>query len=126
MDLICWLSLQVLDLKLESSLVISSGQDSTVRLWRVDSPTCVRVIQTKLHVQSLSVTEALLVIKDRSNSIYVLSLPDCTAPQLPSLLQTNSPQLPSLVLRNLQTYASGGDILNVKAQTTGNGSTVLY
>ena len=114
---------QVTDVVVTECLVVSCSQDATVRLWRGDSPACIRVIHNKLHVLSVSVTQTLLVIKDRSNSIYLLSLQECVAADLPAVLQTNSPHLPGLVLRNLQTYASGGEILNVKALISGNGWT---
>ena len=69
--------------------------------------------------QYISVTEELVVVKDRSNSILLLSFPDCLRPDLPPVLHTNSPLLPGLVLRHLQTYASGGEILDITAEMTG-------
>ena len=128
---------QVTDVVLTRAVVLSCSQDATVRLWRVESPEPVRVIHNNLHIQvrreqtlstvyltfllpqNISVTERLLVVKDRSNSILLLSFPDCLRPDLPPVLHTNSPHLPGLVFRHLQTYASGGEILDIKAEMTG-------
>ena len=66
----------------------------------------------------MSVTDELIAISDRSNSILLLSLPAALDPSLPTTIQSNSSAMNSIALRALHTYTSGGEIIDVAAGVT--------
>ena len=63
----------------------------------------------------MSVSEDLIVISDRSSSMFLVSLSACLEPALPLLIPSTSPLMAGLVARVLHTYTSGGDILDITA-----------
>ena len=63
----------------------------------------------------MSVSEDLIVISDRSSSLFLISLSKCLEPDLGLVIPSSSPLMASLVSRVLHTYTSGGDILDIKA-----------
>ena len=64
----------------------------------------------------MSVSEDLIVISDRSSSVFLISLAKCLEPGLGLVIPSSSPLMASLVTRVLHTYTSGGDILDIRAQ----------
>ena len=63
----------------------------------------------------MSVSDDLIVISDRSSSIFLISLARCLEPGLSLVIPSSSPLMVSLVSRVLHTYTSGGDILDIRA-----------
>merc|ERR1719188_570563 len=110
-------SKKVTDVHLSPEIVISSSP--TIRIWNIQKKQITRVIHNKLHIQHMSVTEKLLVISDRSNSIIILDLASCLFPDLPSIISSNSSHMSRIAMRALHTYSSGAEILGLQAGITG-------
>ena len=68
----------------------------------------------------MSVSEDLIVISDRSSSVFLISLSRCLDPGLGLVIPSSSPLMASLVTRVLHTYTSGGDILDIRDSVVTN------
>ena len=64
--------------------------------------------------QYMSVSDDLIVISDKSSSVFLISLTKCLEPGLSLVIPSSSPLMVSLVARVLHTYTSGGDILDIR------------
>ena len=62
----------------------------------------------------MSVSDDLIVISDKSSSVFLLSLTKCLEPGLSLVIPSSSPLMFRLVSRVLHTYTSGGDILDIR------------
>ena len=62
----------------------------------------------------MSVSDDLIVISDKSSSVFLLSLTKLLEPGLSLVIPSSSPLMVSLVARVLHTYTSGGDIFDIR------------